>query len=246
MASSSRFTFTDLQNPLFLHPSDGPTSINVTKLQGADDYRIWKRSMEIQLASKRKLGFVTGAEQRSLTDATDAVQWDTCNNMVISWLHNNISDLIKKSILFVNSTCEVWKSLETRFQVVNGSRKYKLNKDLFNLKQNGSSLVEYYTSLSTVWEELDNMNVLPTFTALNVEIREFLKALDVHKQEARLFQFLNGLDDVYANQRSQILLMQVLPNVEMACSLIQQEESQRNTLKLQDNTGYEIAAMYSK
>ena len=106
-SSSSRFSFADMQNPLFLHPSDSPTSINVTKLQGAGDYRVWKRSMEIQLASKRKLGFVLGIELRNVTDATDAVQWDTCNNMVISWLHNNISNSIKKSVLFVNSTSQI-------------------------------------------------------------------------------------------------------------------------------------------
>ena len=243
--ASSRFTFSDLQNPLFLHPSDGPTSVTVTKLQGADDYRTWKRSMEIQLLSKRKLGFVNGTELRSTTDAIDSIQWDTCNTMVIAWLHNNISDSIKKSILFVDSASEVWKLLERRFQVVNGSRKYKLNKDLFNLKQNGLALVEYFTTISSVWEELDNMNHLPVITVLNTEINAFLEALNDQKQEAKLFQFLNGLDEIYAPQRSQILMMKRLPNVEMACSLIQQEESQRNSLKL-DDASVEIAAMYSR
>ncbi|XP_074347443.1 uncharacterized protein LOC141686299 [Apium graveolens] len=166
--------------------------------------------------------------------------------MVISWLHNNISDSIKKLILFINDASEVWKSLESRFQVVNGSRKYKLNKDLFSLKQNGLTLVEYYTALTSIWEELDNMNSLPAITVITAEIEAFLKALDVHKQEARLFQFLNGLDDVYAHQRSQVLMMPMLPSVEMSCSLVQQEESQRNTLKLQVDAGHEIAAMYSK
>ncbi|KAL8103930.1 hypothetical protein AgCh_028221 [Apium graveolens] len=83
MAIGSRFSFADMQNPLFLHPSDGPTSINVAKLQGSKEYRTWRRSIEIQLASKRKLGFVIGSERRSATDATDGVQWDTCNNMYV-------------------------------------------------------------------------------------------------------------------------------------------------------------------
>lgn len=244
MATGSRFSFADMQNPLFLHPSDGPMSVSVAKLQGAEDYRTWRRSIEIQLASKRKLGFVTGTEARSTTDATDALQWDTCNNMVISWLHNNICDSIKKSILFINSAADVWKLLEQRFQLTNGSRKYKLNKDLFSIKQNGSTLVEYYTSISTIWEEIDAMNVLPVIGTLTGEVTEFLTALEVQKQELRLFQFLNGLDESYASQRSQILMSIPLPTVAMACSVIQQEESQKAALS--DNQVHESVAMYSK
>ncbi|XP_074336093.1 uncharacterized protein LOC141673262 [Apium graveolens] len=163
--------------------------------------------------------------------------------MAISWIHNNISDSIKKSILFVNSAADVWKLLEQRFQLTNGSRKYKLSKDLFNVKQNGSTLVEYYTSLSSIWEEIDVMTVLPVISFVSDEIRSFFKAIDVQKEESRLFQFLNGLDDCYAAQRSQILMFHPLPTVEMACSVIQQEESQRTAL---NNVGYEVTAMYNK
>ena len=166
--------------------------------------------------------------------------------MVISWLHNNISESIKKSILFVNSASEIWKLLSTRFQVANGSRKYKLARDLYHIQQNHKSLVEYYTEISSVWEELEDMTVMPVIGNITPEITEFLCVLDTHKQESRLFQFLNGLDEVYASQRSQILMMSPLPTVEAACSIIQQEESQRDSLTVSNQSSVEIAAMYGK
>ncbi|XP_074362447.1 uncharacterized protein LOC141702720 [Apium graveolens] len=166
--------------------------------------------------------------------------------MVIAWIYNNVSDSIKNSILFVNNASDAWKILEKRFQVVNGSRKYKLCRDLFNLKQNGVSLLEYYTAMSIIWSELEDMNALPVITTLTDEIRVLMKTLDVRKQEAKLFQFLNGLDDEYGAHRSQLLMMDPFPSVEMACSVIQQEETQRETLKMTVGQSSEIAVMYSK
>jgi len=41
------------------------------------------------------------------------------------------------------------------------------------------------------------MNELPKLTALTNEIIAFLKALTKQREEQRLFQFLNGLDNKY-------------------------------------------------
>ena len=55
-------------SPLYLHPSDGSSAIVVEKLVGSANFRSWQRSMEISLASKRKLGFVTGLVKIDPTD----------------------------------------------------------------------------------------------------------------------------------------------------------------------------------
>ncbi|XP_074351695.1 uncharacterized protein LOC141690832 [Apium graveolens] len=243
MANGARFTLADMQNPLFIHPSDGPLSVSVSKLQGASDYRSWKRSFEIQLSAKRKLAFLNGTVIRDPADAIQAAQWDTCNDLVISWLHKNVSEGIKQSILFINSASEVWSQLEKRFLLSNGSRKYKLNKDLFALKQNNMKLNDYFTTLSSLWEEIESMNALPVVTTVATDITAFIDAINKQKAEARLFQFLNGLDDMYVALTSQLLMQNPLPTVEIAFSALQQEESQKDLFTM---SSPDATAMYSR
>lgn len=243
--AGARVSYQDMMSPLFLHPSVTATSIQVDKLQGSSDYRLWRRSMEINLSSKRKLGFVTGTIPLPTDDTTKAEMWETSNNMVIAWLTNNVSPTIKRSIMYMTDAKDIWSNLEKRFSLTNGSRKYKLSKDLYELKQQSGSITEYYTSMKAVWEELDSLNMLPVVTAPNPEVVKLLDAIALQREESRLFQFLNGLDEQYHSQRSQLLLQLPLPTVEVACSALEQEEAQRALLHL-GNSGGEMMAMFSK
>ncbi|GJW51846.1 peptidase family M48 protein [Tanacetum coccineum] len=167
--SSSSNTTSDLnnqslliQNPLFLHPSDGPGTLVVhEKLIGAQNFCSWKRSVEIALSTKQKLGFIRGIVPRSPDDASLQEQWDTCNNLMISWLMNYVSESIAKSIMFIDTTHAIWLQLETRFALSNGSHKYKLNRETYDTMQSRKLVSEYYTSMKYIWEELDSINELP-------------------------------------------------------------------------------------
>ncbi|XP_074363119.1 uncharacterized protein LOC141703501 [Apium graveolens] len=243
--NNNRLTLQDMTNPLFLHPSDNPTSIQIDKLQGSGDYRAWKRAMEINLSSKRKLGFVTGSVLKPTTDATQIDLWETCNNMVIAWLTGNVSPSVKKSVMFMPTARQIWLSLEKLFSLTNGSRKYKLNKDLYEIRQLNLSVNDYYTSLRAIWEELDAMNILPVVTNPTAEVTTLLDTISLHMEESKLFQFLNGLNETYSLQRSQLLMMNPLPTVESASAVIQQEEAQRDLLN-NNKMDHESLAMYSK
>lgn len=246
--TTGRITYQDMINPICLHPSDNPMSIQVDKLQGSADYRAWKRSMEINLSSKRKLGFVTGSTTKPTDDATLAELWETCNCMVIAWLTHNVSSSIKKSIMFMTSAKDIWTNLETRFSVTNGSRKYRLDRDLYELKQNSLSVNDYYTAMKVLWEELDAMNSLPVLTTTTTETKALLTCIEQQQEETKLFQFLNGLNEVYNPQRSHLLMLQPLPSVESASSTLQQEEAQRELLHLSKEASdvSDSSAMFSR
>ncbi|XP_074352394.1 uncharacterized protein LOC141691563 [Apium graveolens] len=242
--AGNRIPFQDLVNPLYLHPFDGPTSVVVEKLQGSEDYRAWKRSMEINLASKRKLGFVTGGVPKP-TDVVQAELWETCNHMVIAWLTHNVSPSIMKSIMFMTSAADIWSNLEKRFQLTHRSRKYKLNKEIYELRQHSLSVNDYYTAMRSLWEELDALNTLPTVPNPTAEVKILLETIAAQKDESRLFQFLNGLNDIYNPQRSHFLLVNPLPSVEIVSAALQQEEAQRELLQL-NKLDVESVAMFSK
>lgn len=135
------------------------------------------------------MGFLNGTAKRSTDNVTKAAQWDTCNDLLISWLHSNVFDNIRQSILFINTTYDIWLELEKRFLLSNGSRKYKSSKDLFGHKQNKLKINDYFTTLSSLWEELDSMNTLSIVTTIAIDVTSLLTAIETQKAESKLFQF---------------------------------------------------------
>ncbi|KAK9675808.1 hypothetical protein RND81_11G032500 [Saponaria officinalis] len=117
-----------------------------------------------------------------------------------------------------------------RYTVSNGARKFKLNRESYEICQNGRTIEEYFTQLQVVWDELENMNTLPAITKVTTEIAAYLAAVDAQAGERKLFQFLNGLDKQYGVLRSNILMKDPLPSVDDTVSLMLQEEMQAANL----------------
>ena len=61
---------------------------------------------------------------------------------------NSISKEIGASVIFANSTIEIWQDLHTRFNQQNGPWLFQLKKDLMNLAQGSMSVTAYFTKLS--------------------------------------------------------------------------------------------------
>ncbi|KAL2897435.1 Retrovirus-related Pol polyprotein from transposon RE2 [Bienertia sinuspersici] len=108
-----------------------------------------------------------------------------------------MGDMIKKSVLYYSSAREIWAHLEKRYTVSNGSLKYKLNKAVYETRQDGMPINEYYKKLSVLWEQIENLSGLPPITQITPEVQAFVDAVKQQQEEQHLFQFLNGLDEDY-------------------------------------------------
>ncbi|GKA68938.1 cysteine-rich receptor-like protein kinase 8 [Tanacetum coccineum] len=138
---------------------------------------------------------------------------------------NTIDKQISNSLNFVNTACDLWKKLQEHYSQLDGHRVYQLTNDLVQLKQNNLAIEIYYHKLKGLWDEYDSLEA--PYMCVYACVCENRRINGERGQRKRFIQFLMGLDECYANVRGQILLMNPMPTVAKAYSMIRQEEKQR-------------------
>lgn len=238
----------DVASPYFLNSSDHPGAILVSTPLNGDNYPTWKRSMKMALNAKNKLGFVDGSVTQSATNQVEIQAWGRCNDMVLSWILNSIDKSLTASIIYADTARSVWLDLEERFSQGNNPRIFQLKRDITNFRQEQHSLAFFYNTLKSYWDELGTYVTLPScncgaISKCTCEI--FKKIQDMHETE-RVYQFLMGLNETCTNIRSQILVMDPLPNVSKVYAIINQEEKQRLLHLPSINTSENVAMAANK
>ncbi|XP_076910198.1 uncharacterized protein LOC143567756 [Bidens hawaiensis] len=124
----------DSSNPLYLHPSDHPGLVLVSKNFDGTGFGVWKRAMTIALSAKNKLTFVNG-DFGLPADSSQISMWKRYNDMVISWILNTLSPEISASVLKIS--LKVFKEIVT---------------------------LPHILPNSTNWDELSSLNLIPSCT----------------------------------------------------------------------------------
>ncbi|KAH0672548.1 hypothetical protein KY290_026624 [Solanum tuberosum] len=199
----------DHKHPLFLQPSDTPSSMLIPiQLTRTENYSLWQsRSMRIALFRKGKLGFVNGTCNRENFQDTLADAWEKCDAIVHSWIMNSVSKHLLSGIVYRSSASAVWEDLKERFNKINRVRVFQLHREITNHTQGTSFVSTYYSKLKELWDEYNTIISTPKCDCPKS------KEYDDHLQEQRLLQFLNGLNNSYDQTRRQILMKSIAPTV---------------------------------
>jgi hypothetical protein len=222
MASSSSSNSTSspptstVSSPYTLHPSDSPSLILVSGLLTGDNFPKWQKAMTRALNAKNKLSFVDGSLPTPDPTSPEYTQWNQTKDMVLTWILNSISPSLANSLEYHTNPQEVWIDLQSRFSHGNNARLYHLKRELSSLHQNTTSIHEYYNQIKHIWDELSHLQN-------NTDLKDLQKQAD----DERVFQFLLGLNDSFAQLRTQILAMEPLPPITKVFSILFQEEQQR-------------------
>ncbi|XP_070035543.1 uncharacterized protein [Nicotiana tomentosiformis] len=208
-----------------MHPSESAGSTLVPVVFDGTGYRSWRRGVLRGLSVKNKVGFITGKCKKPDSDHPTFGQWERCDDMVTSWILNSLSKDLADSLQYVVDAKELWQELEDRYDQTNGAKLYQLEREINDLSQGTLDITGYYTKMKKLWEELNTLNA---HAQCKCQCICGAKA-NMHKaeQDRRLIRFLMGLNEVYTVVRGSILMMNPLPSIAQAFSILIQEEKQR-------------------
>ncbi|KAL0412448.1 UNVERIFIED_CONTAM: hypothetical protein Sradi_1446500 [Sesamum radiatum] len=206
---------------LNVHTSDHPGMVLIPNPLIGNNYLLWSRSVKVALTAKMKLSFIDGSYHRPAEETEDFKQWIRTDSMVFSWIMNCISKDISKAFYYAKSARRLWLDLESRFGQSNGPIIYTLQRQIASVSQGNMDVVGYYTKLRMLWDELECLDPTPDCDCSSQ--RTWAKKLASNQ----LMQFLMGLNDSFDAIRNQILVMDPLPLVDKAYSLVLRVESQR-------------------
>ncbi|XP_078165558.1 uncharacterized protein LOC144560267, partial [Carex rostrata] len=150
-----------------------------------------------------------------------------------SWSKSAIISLKGKEIseLFLHGTdtsAKMWTAITKMFGKQNNfAHIFQIKHDIIHIKQNQKPITQYFGAMKSKWDELD---VHQPETTDPEQIGE-------RKNQDRIFQFLTNLDQSYEQVRQQILFGANLPSLESIVSLLEQEESRRDAMNTNTQTG---------
>lgn len=229
MATQSFADFaTSYVNPYYLHPNENPALVLVSPPLDDKNYHTWARSMHIALISKNKDRFIDGSLKKPAVSVPLYASWIRCNSIVLAWIHRSISDSIARSVLWIDTAVGVWKNLKIRFSHRDIFRISDIQEDLYKFRQGTLDVSNYFTQLKVMWDELENYRPIQSCLCAipcNYGATAYVRC---YREQDYVIRLLKGLNEKFAHSNSQMMMMNPLPDINKAFSLVIRQERELN------------------
>nr|XP_023920023.1 uncharacterized protein LOC112031568 [Quercus suber] len=156
--------------------------------------------MILALTAKKKIGFINGKIVEPNPESPLYEDWLSCNTMVISWMINSMHVDVFSSIMYCQTTSEMWLELQKLFSQGSGPKIYNLQKEISNISQNQMTIIEYFTRFKKLRDQLLNLEPLPECTC------GAIKTLSASHDKTYAMRFLMGLNENLETIRTLILI----------------------------------------
>ncbi|OVA14978.1 hypothetical protein BVC80_65g25 [Macleaya cordata] len=205
-------------------------SITSVKLYGGN-YLGWCHAVEVFLMGKDKSEHIL--EEPPSKDSPKYREWARNDAIVLGWLWNSMEPAVARSVQYMKTARLVWTRLKALYsQARNVSRIYDIFDEMFKCRQSGKPLIEYYSLMSGLWDELD------IYQPLSTSVEEMQK----QREEFRVALFLSNLDSDYRVFKDQILAGDALPTAENSLSRLQRASLGNTDIP---SSSQESSVMYS-
>jgi len=179
--------------------------------------------MRRALLSKNKLKFVDGSIKIPARDDPLYETWERANVMVLSWIVRTLAPQIVESVIYIESTKDLWNDLKERFTKGDYFRISDLLQEIHSAKQRERNITQFFTDMKIAWEELEFQRHVPNCVCGNSCDYNLSKTFIKQREVEYVICFLKGLNDSYNRVKTQLLL-EPLPNINKVYSLIMQQE----------------------
>jgi hypothetical protein len=205
-----------------------------------DNYTTWVQSMSMALTIKNKKGFVDGTLKRPTYNPDEQQQWDRCDILVKTWLLGAISKDISGSVIHCKDARGIWLELKERFSQTNTVSLFYIENVIHDCEQSTNSVTSFFTKLKSLWDEKDALCAFPPCNC------EAATAIKVFMETQKTMKFLMGLNESYAQTRSNIIGMDPLPNLNKAYAMVLRHEKQAEAFTGKSTTPPEASAFAVK
>ncbi|XP_060212115.1 uncharacterized protein LOC132639699 [Lycium barbarum] len=146
-------------HPLYVHPSDVLGNSLVPVPFDGTCYGSWRRHILVALSIRNKLGLIDSNSESPSEDSPLVRQWQRCNDLVVSWLTNSMTQEIARSVEYSEYAKDIWAELEERYGQADAARVFELKKELAHISQESLNIASYFNKIKQLWDEIASLSV---------------------------------------------------------------------------------------